>query len=154
MIGTTPYLTFRVGTQWYAVDVASVFEVSNMVAISSVPDMPEAIVGMVNIRGRVVPVLDLRIRFQTSQPTIELTTPIIFLTYDEDKAYGIIVDDVDDVVNLPASAISETPLSQRARYIQGLTDYRRRLIMIVDTVGLMTSSLEDVDAVFKQVSET
>jgi purine-binding chemotaxis protein CheW len=154
MKDTTAYLTFRVGAQWYAVDVASVFEVSNMVAISQVPDMPEAIVGMVNIRGSVVPVLDLRIRFKTSQHTIELTTPIIFLIYAEDKAYGIIVDDVDDVVNLPASAIGQTALSQRARHIQGLTDYHGRLIMILDTIELMTSSLEDVDTVFKQMNET
>jgi purine-binding chemotaxis protein CheW len=152
----TPYLTFRVGTQWYAVDVASVFEVANMIAIASVPDMPEAVIGMVNIRGSVVPVVDLRIRFKMPDQTIDLDTPIIFLNDAADKTYGIVVDDVDDVINLAASAINPTSLSQRAKHIQGLTDYHGKLIMILDTVELIVSSLEDqnLDDLIEQIGRT
>lgn len=140
---TTAYLTFRTGTQWYAVDVLTIFEVSNMVAISQVPDMPESVLGMVNIRGKVVPIIDLRIRFRVGQPRLELTTPIIFLKQDEVGTYGIVVDDVDDVINLKPEAIDTTSLSQRAQHIIGLTDYNGRLIMLLDTAKLLRSTLDD-----------
>lgn len=136
------YLTFRTGTQWYAVDVMTVFEVSNMVAISAVPDMPPAILGMVNIRGEVVPIVDLRLRFHTSNRHVELTTPIIFLRHAEVGTYGIVVDDVDDVINLKPNAISQTSLTQRAKHIMGLTDVNGRLIMLLDPKELILSSLE------------
>lgn len=136
------YLTFRTGSQWYAIDVLAVFEVANMVAISSLPDMPPAIIGMVNIRGAVVPIVDLRLRFHAPNRSLELTTPIIFLHQADVGTYGIVVDDVDDVISLKPSAISQTSLSQRARHILGLTDVKGRLIMLLDPKELILSSLE------------
>jgi purine-binding chemotaxis protein CheW len=140
---TTAYLTFRTGSQWYAVDVLTIFEVSNMVAISQVPDMPDSVLGMVNIRGKVVPVIDLRIRFRVGERRVELTTPIIFLNQAEVGTYGVVVDDVDDVINLKPEVIDTTSLSQRAQHIIGLTDYHGRLIMLLDTVKLLRSTLDD-----------
>jgi len=137
------YLTFRVGKQEYAVNVEYVFEVSNLVNISEVGDMPPAVLGVVNIRGAVVPVLDLRIRFKVMEHTLELNTPIIFLNHSEVGIYGIVVDDVDDVLNLPNSAIGQTSLSQRAKHITGMTDYNGRLVMIVDPVALLRTTLDD-----------
>lgn len=137
------FLSFRAGSQWYAINVQSVFEVSNLVAISGVPDMPEAVLGVVNVRGMVVPVLDLRIRFGTEKHTLELTTPIIFVHQEDNPTYGIVVDDVDDVINLQANAINQTPLEQRAKHIIGMVDHRGRLITLLDPIQLMLSSLED-----------
>lgn len=139
------YLTFRTGNQWYALEVLTVFEVSNMVAISSVPDMPTSVLGMVNIRGVVVPVIDLRKRFNIPDSHLELTTPIIFLDHPETSVYGVVVDDVDDVINLNPSAIGTTSLNQRAKHIRGLTDYHGRLIMILDPVQLLHTTLSDED---------
>lgn len=136
------YLTFRVGTQWYAMDVQSVFEVANMIAIASVPDMPAYILGAVNVRGQMMPVLDLRIRFLMPEREIELTTPIIFVSQDG-SAYGIVVDDVDEVIYLPDEMISRTELKQRAEHLRGLTDHNGRLIMILDPVLLLQSSLKE-----------
>lgn len=137
------YLTFRVGTQWYAVDVLTVFEVVNMVAISRVPDMPESVLGIVNIRGSMAPVIDLRVRFHMPDHSLKLTTPIIFLRYDEAGIYGIVVDDIDDVVNLNPNAIYQTPLTERAEHIVGVMDVRERLIMVLDPLKLMKTSLKD-----------
>lgn len=155
MSSSKPYLTFRVGAQWYAVDIAVVFEVANMVAIAAVPDMPKAILGMVNIRGSVVPVLDLRIRFNTPNQTLELTTPIVFLHHEQTGTYGIVVDDIDDVINLSDEVIAPSALSQRAKHIIGMTDYEGRLIMILDPAQLMISSLEDqsLDEFIQQVQK-
>jgi len=141
--GQNIYLTFRVGKQWYAVDVQAVFEVYNLVAISEVADMPESILGVVNIRGSIVPVLDLRIRFNMPNRELELSTPIIFLSHTETKTYGIVVDDVDDVINIADEAINPTTLNQRAKHIRGLSDHKGRLIMIIDPVLLMTSTLNE-----------
>ncbi|NJL95923.1 MAG: chemotaxis protein CheW [Anaerolineae bacterium] len=93
------YLTFRVGAQWYAVDVQMIFEVSYLVAIMPVPDMPPAIIGIVNVRGRIVPVIDLRVRFNAARRPMELNTPIIFVLHGK-NTYGMVVDDVDDVMRL------------------------------------------------------
>ena len=145
------FLTFRVGTQWYAVDVSAVFEVANMVAISDVPDMPQAILGVVNIRGNVVPVIDLRVRFNMPQHDLELTTPIIFLHHDENRLFGMIVDDVDDVILLSSMNITQSSLQRRAPHIAGLVDYENRLIMLLDPIALLASTLDDqaLEDVFK-----
>jgi purine-binding chemotaxis protein CheW len=137
------FLSFRAGGQWYAINVQFVFEVSNLVAISHVPDMPKSVLGVVNVRGRVVPVLDLRIRFGAENHTLDLTTPIIFVHQDESQTYGIVVDDVDDVFDLPAGAVNQTALEQRARHIIGMVDHHDRLITLLDPLQLMLSSLED-----------
>lgn len=151
----TAYLTFRVGNQWYAVDVLRVYEVYNLVAISPVPDMPASILGVVNIRGAVVPVIDLRIRFNMADQALDLDNPIVFLHNDYDNIFGIVVDDVDDVINLSQGMISKSALNQRARHIIGLTDYRDRLIMLLDTIELLRSSLDDnsIDDFFQQVDK-
>lgn len=140
---THSILTFSVGGRWYAVDVQLVFEVYLMMAITAVPDMPDAILGIVNLRGQIVPVVDLRIRFNSSERSQELTTPIIFVRH-LNQVYGMVVDDVDDVVQIPIESIKTTQLNQRANHIQGLTDHRGKLIMILDPVKLMSSSLEDI----------
>lgn len=136
------FLTFRVGEQWYAVNVQMVFEVANMVAITSVPDMPESVLGVVNVRGSIVPVLDLRVRFNKAERAVELTTPIIFVHHGT-SLFGLVVDDIDDVIQLTPDSISTTELKQRAEHIHGLTDYKGRLIMILDPMLLMASSLKE-----------
>ncbi|MCL4879781.1 MAG: chemotaxis protein CheW [Anaerolineae bacterium] len=146
------YLTFRVGLQWYAVDVLAVFEVVNLVAISPVPDMPESVLGVVNIRGSMAPVIDLRRRFNMPDKTLKLTTPIIFLRHEEIGTYGIVVDDVDDVVNLNPGAVYQTPLTERAEHILGIMDVRERLIMLLDPLKLMKTTLRD-EPLFVQKSE-
>ena len=134
-------LCFRVGNQWYAVDVKYVFEVAPMVTIAGVPDMPEAILGVVNVRGAIVPVLDLRIRFNMSQKKLDLTTPIIFINSD-DSTFGLIVDDIDDVFQIQEGMIRPTELQKRADHIIGLTDHRNRLTTVIDPLMLLASSLQ------------
>ncbi|MFP4321497.1 MAG: chemotaxis protein CheW [Anaerolineales bacterium] len=138
-------LTFRVGAQWYGLDVAHVFEVYTLVAISEVPDMPPAILGVVNIRGVVVPVLDLRIRFGATDTALALTTPLIFLHENLRCTYGVIVDDIDDIITTRADAITTTMLSQRASHIIGMLEHKHRLLMLLQPQELLVTSLEDRD---------
>ncbi len=138
-------LSFRVGKQWYGLDVTHVFEVYTLVAITEVPDMPPAILGVVNIRGAVVPVLDLRLRFGAPDYSLDLTTPLIFLHENLRCTYGLIVDDIDDIISTNASNLNTTALSQRAPHIIGMLEYQHRLIMLLDPVQLMNTSLENQD---------
>lgn len=137
------YLSFLVGHHRYAVDIRHVFEVANLVEIAGVPDMPDAILGVVNVRGRIVPILDLRIRFKMPEHILDLNTPIVFLHHGQSGIYGIIVDDVEDVLNLSAAEINTSALNHRARHILGMVQYKDNLIMLLDPVELMASSLED-----------
>ena len=134
-------LCFRVGNQWYAIDVQYVFEVAQMVTISGVPDMPEAIRGVVNVRGSIVPVLDLRIRFNMPTRNLDLTTPIIFIQHD-DNAFGLIADDIDDVFQVHEGMIRPTELRKRADHIVGLIEHRSRLTTIIDPLVLLATSLQ------------
>ena len=142
------YLSFLVGTRRYAVDIQHVFEVSNLVEISGVPDMPAAILGVVNIRGSIVPVLDLRIRFNMPNRDLLLSTPIVFLRHGQGKVgtYAIIVDDVEDVLTLFTDEINTSDLNKRAPHIVGMVEYKENLIMILDPVQLLGSSLEGQNA--------
>jgi purine-binding chemotaxis protein CheW len=138
------YLSFLVGSRRYAVDIQHVFEVSNLVEIAGVPDMPAAILGVVNIRGSIVPVLDLRIRFNILERDLLLTTPIVFLRHGQGQAgtYAIVVDDVEDVLTLFTDEINTTELNKRAPHIVGMVEYKENLIMLLDPVELLASSLE------------
>jgi purine-binding chemotaxis protein CheW len=139
-------LTFRAGTQWYGVNIAHVFEVSNLVAIAPIPDSPPAILGVVNIRGHVVPILDLRIRFNIAERPLHLTTPIIFFHRQETSTYGVVVDDVDDVISVSSDAINPTPLTEQARHIMGIVQYQHRLVTLLEPNLLLRSSLENAPA--------
>jgi purine-binding chemotaxis protein CheW len=99
------YLTFEVQDEEYAVNIAYVTEIVGMQRISEVPDVPEFIKGVINLRGKVIPLMDMRLRFGMSWREYGERTTIIVLEM-EDVPTGLVVDRVTDVLSIPPGSIA------------------------------------------------
>ncbi len=93
------YLSFRVGTEWYGIDVDSVLEVLHFVALTELPAASSDIVGLLTARDRIMPVIDLRLRFGLPNPNYRLDTPIIAV-HTASGPVGLVVDDTENVENI------------------------------------------------------
>lgn len=107
------YLTFRLGKESYGVAVLKVREIIRMQGITVVPQMPEYVKGVINLRGKVIPVIDLRLKFELGEhATTELTCIVVVqvkLAQGEEKLIGLIVDAVEEVLNIARNEIENTP---------------------------------------------
>lgn len=101
----TRFLIFIIDNQEYAVDIANVTEIINVLPITPVPYVPECIKGVVNLRGNIIPVLDVRMRFGLPVIPYTDTTNIIVMDFNEEKL-GLIVDDVLEVVDISPDCIA------------------------------------------------
>lgn len=110
---TGKYLTFKLGIESYGIDVLKVREIIRHLDVTTVPQMPDYIRGVINLRGKIVPVMDLRRRFEFSQVTDTDQTCIIVVQLAlpgcPATAMGMVVDGVEEVVNLNTGDIEATP---------------------------------------------
>jgi purine-binding chemotaxis protein CheW len=141
------YLTFTVGHEEYGVEILKVQEIKGYGAITPIPNTPDYVKGVMNLRGTIIPVVDLRAKF--GMPATEYTqfTVIIVVTVGA-KVMGLIVDAVSDVLNIPKADIQATPDFGRrvdARFINGMAKAGEKLVVLldIDTVlgGAEASSL-------------
>src|SRR5579871_3443736 len=109
------YLRFRVGQEWYGIDVDSVVEVLPFMALTELPDSPSDVLGMMRLRESVAPVVDLRLRFGFSTVSYDLNTPII-AAKTASGLIGLVVDDVDDLERVDVALIS-AQTGQASRYV-------------------------------------
>lgn len=107
------YLTFAIQGESYGVDVLRIREIIRLTNITAVPQMPAYVRGVINLRGKIIPVLDLRLRFGfTGVENTELTCIVVVqvqLAEGKQTQMGLIVDGVEEVLNLAAADIEETP---------------------------------------------
>ena len=107
------YLTFRLGDESYGIAVLRIREIIRLTNITAVPQMPEYVKGVINLRGKIIPVMDLRLRFAFANVKDSDQTCIIVaqvrLPDGQNTQMGIIVDAVEEVVNMTAGDIEETP---------------------------------------------
>ncbi|MBE7501275.1 MAG: purine-binding chemotaxis protein CheW [Verrucomicrobiales bacterium] len=107
------YLTFAIGTESYAVDVRQVREIIRLTSITSVPQMPPFIRGVINLRGKIIPVVDLRIQFGLPPaPPTDHTCVVVVHTPAGPAAHretGLLVDSVEEVLSLGAADLESTP---------------------------------------------
>ena len=136
------YLTFKLQAEAYGIDVLKVREIIRLTAITAVPQMPAHIRGVINLRGKIIPVMDLRLRFDFAAGSTEQTCIIVVqVKLPDGKAaqMGLIVDSVEEVINLAESDIEPTPNfggQIAAQYIAGIA-----------TVKGAVKSLLNIDAV-------
>jgi purine-binding chemotaxis protein CheW len=107
------YLTFFLGDETYGISVLKIREIIRLTGITAVPQMPDYVKGVINLRGKIIPVVDLRLRFGLgSGQATEHTCIVVVQVERPDKtrlAMGIVVDDVEEVTNIAAADIEETP---------------------------------------------
>ncbi len=128
------YLTFRLGDEEYGVEILAVQEIKGYSAITPVPNTPAYVTGVMNLRGTIVPVVDLRAKFAMSETQYTPFTVIIVVKVGA-KIMGLIVDAVSDVLNIPRADIQATPdfgAEIDARFISGMAKAGERLVVLLD----------------------
>jgi purine-binding chemotaxis protein CheW len=107
------YLTFALGDESYGISVLKIREIIRLTAITAVPQMPGYIKGVINLRGKIIPVVDLRAKFGLPQAETTERTCIVVVKITQGAGLqtqiGLVVDDVEEVVNISATDIEETP---------------------------------------------
>jgi purine-binding chemotaxis protein CheW len=133
------YLTFRLAQEEYGLEILKVQEIKGYSAITPIPNTPSYLKGVMNLRGTIVPVVDLRSKFSMSEADYNQFTVIIVVTVGT-KVMGLIVDAVSDVLNIPKTDIQATPdfgSSVDARYINGMAKAGEKLVVLLDIDRVM-----------------
>ena len=136
------YLTFILGPEEYAIDILKVQEIRGYDAVTTIANAPAFIKGVINLRGTIVPIVDLRIKFNVGVAEYTPFTVVIILNLGT-RVVGIVVDSVSDVTMLRADQISPTPefaATVDTQYILGLGTLDERMLMVIDIERLMLSS--------------
>lgn len=142
------YLTFCLGDEHYGVDILSVKEIRGWEAPTLIPNSPNYVKGVINIRGVIVPIIDLRVRFGVGDVCYSPTTVVIVLAIDTPAMkcmMGFVVDAVSDVLNADAKAIKKAPAfggNIPFDMVEGLVNVEQDVVTILVTSQLLT--LEDV----------
>ena len=135
------FLSFTLGAEEYAIDILKVKEIRGYGAVTPIGGAPDFIKGVINLRGVIVPVVDLRIRFGLG--TVEYTPFTVLIIVDLGvRIVGIVVDSVSDVITLGAQSIHPAPdfvSTIGARYMLGLGTVGERMLIVVDIGRLMLS---------------
>jgi purine-binding chemotaxis protein CheW len=132
------YLTFTLGKEMFAIGILNIKEILEYGNLTTVPMMPEFIRGVINLRGAVVPVVDLAARFggRPSQETKRTCIVIIEVTADDERQdIGVVVDAVSEVLEIPGSEIEPAPgfgAKIRADFIQGMGKVNGKFVIILD----------------------
>lgn len=145
------HLTFTLGEESYAIDILKVQEIQGYGGVTRLARAPEFIKGVINLRGTIVPIVDLRVRFGVGDLVYDEFTIMIIL-HLERRIVGIVVDGVSDVKPLSDEDIRPAPSFNAAvdtRYIKGLADAGEEMLIVLDIDGLMndpTMALEDAES--------
>ena len=136
----TQWVTFRLENEKYGINVMRVQEVLRMTEIAPVPGAPNYVLGIINLRGSVVTVLDTRKRFSLSEKEPDDATRIVIIEA-ENQVVGILVDSVAEVVDLHSADIETAPNvgnDDSSKYIQGVTSQGDQLLILVDVNKLLS----------------
>lgn len=134
------FLTFRLGSEEYGIDILKVQEIRGYDAVTTIANAPDFIKGVINLRGTIVPIVDLRIKFNLGKVEYDQFTVVIILNLSS-RIVGVVVDSVSDVLTLQAEQIRPAPEFGSAvdtRYVMGIGALDERMLILVDIERLMT----------------
>lgn len=139
----TGMLTFKLGAEHYAIDILKVQEIRGYEAATRIANAPQAVKGVINLRGNIVPIIDLRIRFNLPQSSYDSFTVVIIVNVGT-RVVGMVVDGVSDVVSLSPDQIQPRPTMAAVNQscITGLGTLDDRMLILLDVQAL----LADVDS--------
>lgn len=135
------FLTFTLGDEEYGIDILKVQEIRGYDAVTKIANTPDFIKGVINLRGTIVPIVDLRIRFNLGKVEYNEFTVVIILMV-QNRVVGIVVDGVSDVITLHTNQINKVPemvSTIDTKYLVGLGTVDGRMLILVDIENLMTS---------------
>ncbi|MEP6790959.1 MAG: chemotaxis protein CheW [Ramlibacter sp.] len=137
------FLTFRLGAESYGIEILKVQEIRGYEVPTAIANAPTFIKGVINLRGVIVPILDLRVKFQLPHTRYDEFTVVIILNVAS-RIIGVVVDSVSDVLTLEDEAICPTPEFASAtfdtRYITGLATVDGAMLVLLDIEKLLTGA--------------
>jgi purine-binding chemotaxis protein CheW len=135
------FLSFTLGQEEYAIDILKVQEIRGYEAVTRIANAPEFIKGVINLRGIIIPILDMRIKFNLGTPVYNEFTVVIILNITG-RVMGVVVDGVSDVIMLNNNQIKPPPEMRAAfntDYLIGLGTIDDRMLILIDIDKLMSS---------------
>ncbi|MFH1372578.1 MAG: chemotaxis protein CheW [bacterium] len=127
-------VSFNIGTEEFGVDILKVQEINRMVEITKVPQTPHFVEGVINLRGKVIPIVDLRKRFNLETKEYDKNTRIVVVDI-VGNIMGMVVDSVSEVLRLPSNTIEPPPeiaTGINSEYIKGVAKLEDRLLIFLD----------------------
>lgn len=141
-LASREFLIFRLGQEEYGIEILKVQEIRGYDTITRIANAPAFIKGVINLRGVIVPILDMRIKFNLGEPHYDQFTVVIILNLSG-RVIGIVVDGVSDVINLDTELLRPAPEFGGVidtEYIIGLGTLEERMLILVDIEKLMSSA--------------
>jgi len=144
--GSHQYLTFMLAGEEYGVDILRVQEIKGWDSVTLIPNTPDYIRGVINLRGTIVPIIDMRTRFNLEQLEYGPTTVVIVLKVNNDdksRTMGVVVDGVSDVYNMPEEDIKDSPDFGSAvdtDFVKGLATVNEKMVIVLDIDHMLSSN--------------
>ena len=136
------FLAFTLGQEEYGIQILKVQELRGYETVTRIANAPEFVKGVVNLRGIIVPIVDMRIKFNLGEPTYDQFTVVIILNI-AGRVVGIVVDSVSDVITLTADQVKPAPdmgAAFNSNYLIGLGTLENRMLILIDIDKLMSSA--------------
>ena len=140
------YLTFELKEETYGLDVMKIMQIIGIPEITPIPRTPEFVKGVINLRGKIIPVIDLRLKFEIPLEDYTEETAIIVVDVENEKGdinIGIIVDRVSDVLDIHGKEIEITPsfgVEVNSEFILGMAKIEKKIITLLDINRILTSA--------------
>ncbi len=134
------YLTFIIDEEYYGIDISSVIEIIGIQKITEMPQQPDYVKGVINLRGKIIPTIDVRTRFHKETVEYDERTCIIVIDNNE-MMVGFIVDRVDEVMTITDENISAPPRFNsdfQGRYVKGVAKLEDQIIMLLECTLLLS----------------
>jgi purine-binding chemotaxis protein CheW len=145
--GSQQVLTFVLGSETYGVDILRVQEIRGWSTVTKIPHAPSHVLGVLNLRGSIVPIVDMRMQFNLERAEYTPVTVIIVLSVQSRQGrrdYGVVVDGVSDVVTLNSAQVKPAPdigSREATGYIRGLLPVAERMVVLLDIDRLIGAQL-------------
>jgi purine-binding chemotaxis protein CheW len=137
---------FRVGSQLFAMDIMQIRQIIRPLKITPLPKAPEFVEGMINLRGMVIPVLDMRKRFEIPIENPEAEGRVIIANVDR-QVVGLMVDEVTEVIIMPPGEVQPPPkmiAGIQSEFLMGVCRYAEQILLIVNLNAILTSKEKDI----------
>ncbi|MCB0403956.1 MAG: purine-binding chemotaxis protein CheW [Bdellovibrionales bacterium] len=134
------YLGFSLNAQRYGLPIGSVKEISTVGEVTAVPRVPKFVLGVMNLRGKIIPVIDLRVRFEVTASAFTRDTCIVIVEGAQGEV-GLVVDKVEEVLNFVEAQVKAPPAMGSdafMKYVNGIARFNEELVMLIDVQHVMS----------------
>lgn len=148
-------VSFKIGSEEYGIDILKVQEINRMPDITKVPQAPHYVDGVINLRGKVIPIINTRRKFSLEEKEADKDTRIVVVDING-EVIGLVVDSVNEVLRIPHSIVEPPPnvtIDSGANYITGVARLEDRLLILLDLASLVGDSVMEFAATDKAVAE-